>query len=84
MNQPSTSLRMTCPHCGSFLRIRNSAGVTPTYREAWAHCTNEVECGFRVKLGIELIHTTCPSQRPNPKIELPLAPSLRQSLETDT
>ncbi|WP_205527613.1 MULTISPECIES: ogr/Delta-like zinc finger family protein [Halomonas] len=76
----SHSRRHPCPHCGSPMRIRNSVGVTPLYREAWIHCTNEVECGFRAKMGLELIHTTCPSAKPNPEVELPAAPSLLAKL----
>lgn len=68
--------RIKCPHCGDNLRIRNSEQVTPVYREAWVHCVNETGCGFRAKMGMELIHTTCPSAQPNPEIQLPMAPSL--------
>ncbi|MCE8002556.1 MULTISPECIES: ogr/Delta-like zinc finger family protein [Billgrantia] len=74
------SRRLSCPHCGSSMRIRNSVGITPVYREAWVHCSDEVGCGFRAKMGMELIHTTCPSAKPNPDVQLPPAPSLLAQL----
>lgn len=72
--------RIKCPHCQGHLRIRNSEQVTPLYREAWVHCVNESSCGFRAKMGMELLHTTCPSAQPNPDVRLPLAPSLLSQL----
>ena len=41
---------------------------------------DEVGCGFRAKMGMELIHTTCPSAKPNPDVQLPPAPSLLAQL----
>ena len=73
-------VRLTCPHCGSHLAIRTSTGITPVYREAYVHCTNVDECGWRGKLAMEMTTTLCPSQCPNPEVNLPLSQHLRAAL----
>lgn len=52
-------IRLSCPHCGQYMKIRASRGVTPLYREAYVYCTNEA-CGFRGKLGLEMLQTPSP------------------------
>ncbi|WP_136067118.1 ogr/Delta-like zinc finger family protein [Modicisalibacter radicis] len=69
--------RIPCPHCGENVRVRKSQGLTPVYREAILECRNEA-CGFRGKASIELTHTLTPSDMPNPTVELPLVPRLRE------
>lgn len=76
-------IRLSCPHCRSYMRIRASRGVTAIYREAYVYCTNEA-CGFRGKLGLELLQTLSPSATPNPEVKLPLAPSLLSQLLSET
>ena len=48
--------RMPCPHCGHNMRVRNSQGLTPVYREGVVECRN-VACGFRGKAGFQVLHT---------------------------
>lgn len=72
--------RLTCPHCGSHVRIRSSKGLTPIYREAYLHCTDEDGCGWRGKMAMEITQTLCPSATPNPEVQLPLAPALLSQL----
>ncbi|SDG27467.1 Ogr/Delta-like zinc finger [Onishia taeanensis] len=77
-------IRLSCPHCGSYLTIRSSNGITPVYREAYVHCTNVDACGWRGKMGLELTSTLCPSSQPNPEVNLPLSPSLLAQLSPET
>lgn len=87
MTQRRSNLRLSCPHCGDFARVRKSQQLTPIYRESLVECQN-VECGWRGKLSLEMTQTLTPSQRPNPEIRLPVAPRLKgillQQLELET
>ncbi|WP_158700894.1 ogr/Delta-like zinc finger family protein [Phytohalomonas tamaricis] len=73
-----TSLRLSCPHCDAFARVRKSQQLTPLYREAVVECQNP-DCGWRGKLALEMTQTLTFSQSPNPDISLPLAPRLRNT-----
>ena len=64
--------RVKCPHCLSFARARSSDLLTPTYREVRFECQNDA-CGHIWVAGLEAIRTLCPSDTPNPAIDIPLA-----------
>ncbi|MCM2973464.1 MULTISPECIES: ogr/Delta-like zinc finger family protein [Larsenimonas] len=74
-----SNLRLSCPHCGAFARIRKSQQMTPVYREAVVECQN-ADCGWRGKLALELTQTLTFSLHPNPEINLPMSPKLRERL----
>jgi len=74
--------RMPCPHCGHNMRVRNSQGLTPVYREGVVECRN-VTCGFRGKAGFQVLHTLTPSDIPNARVDLPFAPRLIQQMQLD-
>lgn len=76
------NLRLDCPHCGAFARIRSSEYLTPIYRQALVECQN-ADCGWRGTLTLEMTQTLSPSLQPNPEIRLPLAPRLREQLAAD-
>lgn len=83
MTQQRNKLRLSCPHCGAFARIRSSEEMTPIYREAVVECQNG-ECGWRGNLRLEMTQTLSPSLKPNPNIRLPLSPGLREQLVADS
>jgi hypothetical protein len=68
----STRLRMQCPHCNHFARIRSSKALTPTYIELRFECT-DAACGHIWLAGMEVLRTLCPSSQPNPDVSIPLA-----------
>ncbi|WP_350355176.1 ogr/Delta-like zinc finger family protein [Larsenimonas rhizosphaerae] len=74
-----SNLRLSCPHCGAFARIRKSQQLTPIYREAVVECQNP-DCGWRGKLALELTQTLTFSLHPNPDIRLPMAPKLKERM----
>ena len=74
--------RMPCPHCDHNMRVRNSQGLTPVYREGVVECRN-VACGFRGKAGFQVLHTLTPSDIPNARVDLPFAPRLIQQMQLD-
>lgn len=71
MTEKRSNLRLTCPHCGAFARVRRSEQLTPIYREAVLECQNS-ECGWRGKLALEVTRTLTPSLAPNPEVQLPV------------
>ncbi|WP_168169309.1 ogr/Delta-like zinc finger family protein [Kushneria phosphatilytica] len=73
------NMRLSCPHCGEFARIRKSQQLTPVYREATVECQNP-DCGWRGKMALEMTQTLTFSQQPNPEIRLPMSPRLRDSI----
>lgn len=73
-------LRLSCPHCGSFARIRKSEGLTPIYREALLECAN-VDCNWRGRMEMTMTHTYTPSDRPRDGVDLPLSPRQRAKLD---
>jgi len=62
---------MKCLHCRGFARARSSELLTPTYREVRFECVDDA-CGFVWVAGIEALRTLCPSDRPNPAIDIPM------------
>ena len=64
--------RVRCPHCKSFARARSSKQLTAVYREVRFECTNDA-CGHVWLAGLETLRTLCPSEQPNPEIDIPLA-----------
>lgn len=75
-----TNLRLSCPHCGTFSRIRNSIQLTPLYREAMLECQN-MECGWRGWISLEITRTLQPSMMPRNGIQLPLAQHIRDAIQ---
>jgi hypothetical protein len=75
--------RVKCPHCGKFARGRSSDVLTPTYREVRFECTND-DCGHVWVSGLEVLRTLCPSDTPNPDIQIPLAAAIRTAINDTT
>jgi hypothetical protein len=75
----NSRLRMACPHCGSFSRVRKSEAITPTYRELRLVCSNDA-CGHVWVAGLEALRTLCPSDQPNPEIHIPLGAAIRAAI----
>ena len=75
----TTRLRITCPHCGSPVRIRTSRSISPLYREGIADCTNVEDCGWRGNIGVQFVSTLVPSHQPKPDIHLPLSARHQQA-----
>jgi hypothetical protein len=65
-------LRLSCPHCDAYARVRTTYKLTKTYREMRIECTNDA-CGFVWLIGMEALRTLCPSDQPKPEIDIPLA-----------
>lgn len=70
-NHPVTRLRTRCPHCNAKSRVRTSCAITPLYSELRFECRNDA-CGHVWLAAIEVLRTLCPSDRPNPDIQIPL------------
>ena len=62
-----------CPHCQSAMIIRSSEYVTETVKNIYLHCLN-VDCAFTGKWTVSPIHEICPSQMPNPAVNIPPCP----------
>ncbi|KAA0016655.1 ogr/Delta-like zinc finger family protein [Salinicola corii] len=78
MTKPAQA-RNTCPHCGSYARVRYSKQVTPIYREGAIECQN-ADCGWRGKFSFEFTVTLTPSMTPNPDITLPVSAGVRATM----
>lgn len=72
-------IRLSCPHCGSYLRIHHSEQHTLLCREAWLRCTND-DCGWAGAMILEIARTITPSLSPNPAVRLPISDQARKSL----
>lgn len=66
------SATVFCPHCKARAKVIDSRPVLPTAREARAACQNH-ECGHTFVVQIVAVRTICPSNRPDPNIDLPVA-----------
>jgi len=72
-------MRVVCPHCQSYARIRTSSQISPVCRELYLVCTND-ECGWRGKAGLEITYTLSPSSQPAPGVRIPISPGLLAQL----
>lgn len=68
----------SCPHCGGATRIRDSRGVTPTYRTLRLQCLN-IHCGATYGVESTITHIISPSAAPNPAVVLRQAPPRRRA-----
>ncbi len=77
-NQGSHQARIgiACPHCGGPTKVRTSRGITPTYRQQELYC-KDIDCSFVFGVELSITHAIRPSFRPNPAVELRMAPSRR-------
>lgn len=66
-----TRLRTRCPHCNAWARIRTSYVITALYTELRFECQNDA-CGHIWLASLEVLRTLCPSDTPNPEIQIPL------------
>ncbi len=74
-------LSIDCPHCGQKARTRSSRAVGPTYKQLNMQCSN-LECGHTFAAALEILYTIAPSARPNPEINLRMAPPRSKALPT--
>ena len=68
--QEVSRLRFSCPHCGSYMKVRTSKTHHPEYRALYLHCTNEFKCGYRCKSELTLTETLAPRYCPNPAVNI--------------
>lgn len=64
--------KMACPDCGGPMRVRNSVGLHPLFRNVFFQCMN-VNCGGVYGGNMEITRVMSPSATPNPAIDLPMA-----------
>ncbi len=76
-------LRIDCPHCGSYMKVRTSKSDMSLLRELYLHCTNEFDCGFRAKAHLEFVHNLAPSRCPNPSVKLITSPWVLNQMTLD-
>lgn len=62
-----------CPHCQAPALIRSSEDVTPTVKKLYMLCNN-TDCGHTWIDQLAPVHTICPSQIPNPEVDIPQCP----------
>lgn len=72
------NLGIACPHCEGPTRTRSSRAVTPLYRQLLRACL-DVECGFTFGVEVAITHGISPSARPNPAVELRMAPPRKRA-----
>ena len=72
---------IACPHCAAATRVMDSRAVTPLLRSMRLACRN-VECGATFGAVIEITHGISASARPNPQIDLRMAPPRRPANDT--
>lgn len=70
-----TNYRFACPHCGGALRTRSSRGKHELLRINYIECVQEA-CHWSAVGYTEITHELSPSGMPNPRINLPTAPTL--------
>jgi len=70
-------LHNTCPHCGGPAQVRTSLSITPTFRTIYIHCKDEAGCGHVYVGNLEISHSIIPSNKPNPRVRLPVIPAVR-------
>lgn len=66
--------KMVCPDCGGPLRVRNSVGQHPLFRNVFFQCM-DINCGGGYGANMEITRIMSPSAKPNPNIKLPMADS---------
>jgi hypothetical protein len=66
-----------CPACGDRMRIRNSESQTPTFKTMYAQCQN-LACSAAYVGSLSWEHTLSPSGLDQPRVTLPLAPSVQR------
>ena len=81
IREKRNNLRLSCPHCGAFTRLRSSERFTRLYWRALVECRN-AECGWRGTLNLEISYTLTPSQTPDPDIRLPISEHSREAIIT--
>jgi len=70
--------RGSCPHCKGPAKIRTVRTVSPTFQEHYIDCQGDEECGWRGVASFVIERTIAQSGKPNPRINLPLAPPRRK------
>ncbi|MGO1072691.1 ogr/Delta-like zinc finger family protein [Lysobacter sp. CA199] len=68
---------MRCPHCKGKASARTSVELSLLYREVTYVCLYSL-CGHVFVAGLEAIRTLSPSAMPDPEVDLPLSPHVRQ------
>lgn len=68
--------RLYCPHCGTFMTVRNSVAMSKTLRQGLVDCTNDA-CNFRGQFWFEIASTVAPSDMPDPDVNIKPTPFLQ-------
>ena len=76
-NQNGGGYKALCPACESRMRIRNSEAQTPIFKTMYAQCLN-LACGATYVGSLSWEHTLSPSGLDQPRVTLPLAPSVQR------
>ncbi|WP_427846569.1 ogr/Delta-like zinc finger family protein [Brevundimonas pishanensis] len=76
------TIRQICPHCEHVATARTTRTITPLFREMRFQCTNvdgDDPCGHTFVASLVIDRTIVPSARPNPDINLPIAPPRKKA-----
>ena len=76
MNVPG----FTCPHCRTLARTIKSRPMGALMKESTYRCRNPY-CGHVFVCTVEVSRTLSPSGIPDPEINIPLSPHIRQQPE---
>lgn len=72
----SRALTTKCPHCKGDATIRSSEQLSPLVRHATGIC-RDPECGHTFRVVISIDYTLSLSAKPDPSINIPLSPRLK-------
>jgi len=75
-------MKIQCPHCMHWSRVTSSHKATDTARTGYAQCTN-LACGHTFTITVTVGFTLSPSAQPNPRVVLPLSPTVTRQRLTD-
>jgi hypothetical protein len=70
-------ITLRCPHCTFRVTARTSRELSRTMREITFMC-EDPECAHSFVAHLEAIRTLSPSAKPDPAIDLPLSPHVRE------
>ncbi|WP_176212921.1 ogr/Delta-like zinc finger family protein [Halomonas sp. BC1] len=68
MTNTAEGFHLSCPHCDSWVKIRTSKQMTPTYRVLYVYCTNKDGCGWRATADMTMGDVIAPSKMPDPEV----------------
>ena len=70
-------MRLKCPHCDAWARVRSSQRLNRCTTELFLQCMN-LECGHTFAASVQASRTLSPSAMPNPSVTLPFSPHVKR------